>query len=241
MPMNHQQAGINKGVSESVYPKDILSDTAFQMCGLKAKGAWLQSLLYMWHDQTDSIKGTCHQLGLLWGCSEDEARDAITELRDNNVCDVTPCHKIVTLMSRRLNRRLQRRKGNTDRQKRKRSASDDNLSRSCHTHVPSEKGLSSSSSSISNNKECKIATTKEDNPTWLTPFMDLWNTHIGEFPFSKAARPLRDLVNKYPAKEVLAAFARYVKQPEKKFLSAANFKERYLTWSKPPKKRRDAI
>ena len=98
-------AGINKRVSEPVYPADILSDSAVLACGIAVRGAWFWCLLTMWHEKRHKVSGTPETFGRAWGCSEDEADRIIGELRGNKVCRVRKSHSLVTLVSRRLKRR----------------------------------------------------------------------------------------------------------------------------------------
>ncbi len=103
--MNHKESGINKRPSEAVYPADIISDTALQMCSLITFGAWMKCLLPMWRDKTSSASGTIKQFARKWGCSEEEVEDIINEIETTNVADVIKSNNNVTLVSRRLKRR----------------------------------------------------------------------------------------------------------------------------------------
>ena len=114
--MNHKEAGINKKVSEAVYPADIIGDTDLRMCSLLARGAWFESLLVMWRDKTDCVKGTPARLSRLWGCTLDETESIISELKEMNAGIVTESNGIVTLMCRRLQRRAKERKDGAKRQ-----------------------------------------------------------------------------------------------------------------------------
>jgi len=168
--MNHKDAGINKRVSEAVYPADILSDETLIPCELKTKGAWFWCLLIMWRTKTNSITKTVSQFARLWGCSEDDARDVIADMVANKPCVVTESPEGVTLLSRRLTNRKVSRKQASERKAAQRS-------RESHAPVPPEKPLpsisSSSSSSISTSpsRKKKIGTSLD----YTDQFLEFWN------------------------------------------------------------------
>lgn len=115
--MNNKEAGIKgKRVSECVYPKDILSDLAISMTTLLGRGFWYECLFHMWANDTDNITGTEKQLTSILRCSIQELRECVDELKHNKVCEVTKDNGIVTLVCRRLHRRILQRKGGAKRQ-----------------------------------------------------------------------------------------------------------------------------
>jgi len=105
-------SGVRKRVSEPVYPNDILGDTQLQMCTLTTRGAWFDSLLRMWADNTYELSGTNEELARIWGCTIDQTIAIISELNRRTPCDVTECRGIVTLTCRRLRRRHKQRDQN---------------------------------------------------------------------------------------------------------------------------------
>lgn len=146
--MKHNDAGIEKRISEAVYPADILSDTELFKCELLTRGAWFQCLLLMWRDKTDRVSGTPSQLARLWGCSEDQVNIIVLDLTLNKPCNITEQNGVVTLVSRRLERRLKAAKQAIERKRKQRhemSTWDVTLG---HT-VPSSSSSSSSSISTS--------------------------------------------------------------------------------------------
>ncbi len=107
MRRTNEDRGVRKRVSEAVYPADILSDGQLGMCTLPTFGAWMKCLLQMWHDDTDRIQGTPESLSRFWGCSCDEAKQVLAELRMHRPCEVldeTECNGVVTLVNRRRER-----------------------------------------------------------------------------------------------------------------------------------------
>jgi len=154
--MNHKDSGIKRRVSEAVYPKDILSEITLVMAPPDVKGAWAWCLLAMWDNDTDRVEGSYLEIGLFWGCSADEAKRLCEEIKRRKIGGVTLSHDYVTLMSRRLNRRLKEREQAKKRKRKERQ-------NKCHASVTGENGTSSSSSSISSsssvtNKSLGIAT-----------------------------------------------------------------------------------
>ena len=157
--MNHKQAGINKGVSEAVYPKDILSDSALRMCTLQTRGAWYECLLNMWHDRTYQITSTYPGFARLWGCDLGTAKEIIDELKRQEPCTVTKCDMHVTLLSRRLHRRQKERMNATERQKKHREeqeSQESNKDIKPETPLPSSSLPSSSSVSPSKDKKKRV-------------------------------------------------------------------------------------
>lgn len=156
-PQTNRDKGIEKQVSEPVYPSDILSDTELRKCSLLTRGLCYHSLFIMWRDKTDRITGRYDELARLFGCDEKSLRDAVTECNEKRPFDVSVRNGHVTLICRRLQRRHQERANNrkrAEKSRKKRRAGDDGnlLSRDNHgdgngSVTPTETLPSSSSSS----------------------------------------------------------------------------------------------
>ena len=147
---SQEAQGIDKRVSEPVYPADILAETSLQMASVAAKGAWLWTLVGFWRDKTDRLEGTSEEFGRMWGCSVEESERVIGELERRKVCDVVRVNGSVTLVSRRLARRSKLREDGALRKQRERDKGDVTpMSQDCHEDVQPKKGLPSVSSSVS--------------------------------------------------------------------------------------------
>lgn len=134
-----KEAGVDKRVSEPVYPSDILSDSALLMCSLETFGAWMKCLLSMWRDKQSYISATLVRFSRLWGVDNLKVEEIIYELETCKVCDVRKCNDNVTLICRRLKRREKTREQTRIRV--------NNYRR--NAKVTAEKGCPSISSSIS--------------------------------------------------------------------------------------------
>jgi len=150
---SHEEQGIHKTPSEPVYPADILADPAIQACPGLARGAWLQTLMILWRDGTDRIRGDVPTFGRLWGMTEEEVGQVIAAFRLHKPCEILRCHGNghnghgpVTLVCRCLRRQLKARAAAT---KRKRAEREREASRDGHAPVTAEKCPPSSSSSSS--------------------------------------------------------------------------------------------
>jgi len=141
--VSNKLSGINKRVSEPVYPADILSDSALRMCCIVTRGIWYECLLNMWRDKTHSITGTPKQLAVLFGCGDADVTLACRELCDTSASQVTYENGKVTLTCRRLERRGLGRVNGAKRTERWR-----NKRRSDGSVTPKKAAPSSSSSSI---------------------------------------------------------------------------------------------
>ena len=151
--MTHKQSGIDKRVSEAVYPSDILSDAHLRQCQLITRGAWYECLLTMWRDKSDSITGTNDSLARLWGCTIVDVEHIIQDLNNNNPCKVSLRHDTITLQSRRLARRNKQREQGRKRAITHRSRKSNALSNASVTQEKHPPSISSSiSSSISKPK-----------------------------------------------------------------------------------------
>lgn len=195
-------AGIEKQVIEAVYPADILADPAFMKSSLEAKGAWFICLLHIWREkpETGQVSGTFTELGRLWGCDAQTAEQLIDELKNNKVCNVTKRHRFVTLVSRRVARRVKAKKEAAKRQKLSR---ENRVSQECHNDKGVLKGGPSFSSSFSSSRvktpptplleksgvTAPKKTTLGDGSVgefdWRTP--GLWKLVVGQAP--KAWQP----------------------------------------------------
>ena len=157
--MKQKAAGINKRISEPVYPADILSETKLRMCSLLARGAWYECLLTMWRDKVYELTASVIGFSRMWGCSETQAVIVIEEFETYKPCDVllhvTHCNKkklesatIVTLTCRRLKRRHKERKDGANRVAEYRARQARNAQ--CNGNAQPSDPLPSSSVSFSN-------------------------------------------------------------------------------------------
>ena len=144
--MTNADRGIEKRVSEPVYPADILADTAIRLCGPVARCCWYETLFRLWRDDCADLTAKAEDLARVWGVTDSEACAAIAELDEKKVCRVTQRHGFVTLTSRRLERR---KKSQEQARKRKQAQRERERDTPCHAAVPDEKAASSSSSSVS--------------------------------------------------------------------------------------------
>jgi hypothetical protein len=79
----------------------------------------------------------------------------------------------------------------------------------------------------------KIGTNGHTNgrpDTWLTPFAQTWEKRAGKFPYGKAAKPLRELVDQYGEPQVLDRWLRYLTDNDPKYWSVNRFCETYHRW-----------
>ena len=107
--MNHKKSGIYKGVSEAVYPDDILSDQELMGADLATIGAWCGKVLTaMWRakPKTGTITDTIEGYARFWGCDVTEVERIIGVINARKIGTVSrPCPGKVTLTCRRLSRR----------------------------------------------------------------------------------------------------------------------------------------
>jgi len=115
---------------EPFFPADWLKAKDLRMCSLAARGAWIDFLSYMLASGVDHITGTVIDLARALGTTYEEAESAILELIHKGVCDsnvttetsrVTLRSTEVTLISRRLARKLKSRDNHAKRQARYRA------------------------------------------------------------------------------------------------------------------------
>jgi len=145
--MKQRMAGIYKGVSEAVYPNEILGDQELQGADLATRGAWCAKILpIMWRDKanggnvTDTLKGFAQ----FWGCSVREVSRIIGVIEARKIGIVSrDCHNNVTITCRRLSRRYKAREEARLRKQRERER------RTGHASVTGQKPPPSSSSSFS--------------------------------------------------------------------------------------------
>ena len=169
----HKAAGIRRKPSEAVYSADILSDKSYTLCSDIGRGLWCQTLLYIWHDNTDRLSGSLTDLVALWNTTPERARKGIFELITRAPCDVylngkkvsrdvTECpiesHDIVTLVNRRQQRALKDRKLARDR---KRAQRDRKASQNVTDDVTPPGTTPSSSSSFSVSERSTSLSTNE--------------------------------------------------------------------------------
>ena len=82
---------------------DWTGDMAVQQCSLEARGAWHETLCFFWHEGLFEWTGTTQEWARLWRCVTTTGRDAIAELHDRKVADLTMHDDgTVTIRSRRL-------------------------------------------------------------------------------------------------------------------------------------------
>jgi len=151
----NKKAGIEKRVSEPVYPSDILGDTDLMMCSNATFGVWMKCLLHIWRNDRPDVSGTYEQLARLWGCSVQDAGAAVDELKRQNVCDVTICNGIVTLCNRRKARAAKARRDGAERVAKYRARTRGNGNVTGEKALPSS-SLSSSSSSSEDSDESSL-------------------------------------------------------------------------------------
>ena len=139
------------------YPADWIRKTR----GLSpaAKGVWIDLICQMWWEADQcSISGSAQKLARICGCSSEELKIAIDELKNENICNVKgeingDCNAIVTLVSRRMRKDRDNRRNSAKRVEKHRKEkgekddkADDNAD--CNGDVtPKFDGSSSSSSS----------------------------------------------------------------------------------------------
>lgn len=143
MGRTHKQQGIEKRVSENVYPADILSDFELMSSPLDVFGAWMKCLLFMWRDKTDRVSNDWPSWGRIWGCADKDCRAIVDALKERKVCTVTHRNGKVTLISRRRQRMLKAKQKGAERAKRYREKQDR------HAPVTRKKHRPSSSLSLS--------------------------------------------------------------------------------------------
>lgn len=131
------------------YPADWMRKTR----GLSpaAKGVWIDLICQMWwEDDQCSITGSASKLARVCGCSASELVSAITELKNEKICDVNgefdgECNGVVTVMSRRMRKDRDNRENTRKRVQRHRNVQGKNGKR--NGNVTQMFDLSSSSSS----------------------------------------------------------------------------------------------
>ena len=139
----HEEAGIRKHVSEAVYQGDVLADKALQKCSPAAKGAWIWTWFQLSREGSYCETSTFAEWGRMWGCSAAAAKRIIEELEKTKPCNVTIRNGQVTLLSRRLRRKVKGRENARIRVQRHREK------QACNADVTGEKCSPSFSSSFS--------------------------------------------------------------------------------------------
>lgn len=81
-------------------------------------------------------------------------------------------------------------------------------------------------------EEKKLPTQRVGKDSWLTPFADVWEQHVGTFVFGKAAKPLKQVVDAIGQEEAVRVFQLYCEgATDKTKLSCARFAETYRALS----------
>lgn len=116
---------------------DWLLDKGLSRCSPATRGVWMDLLMHMHLDgRRGVLEGSIAQLGVLARCSPDAVLDALADLKNNGAAeitssgDVTDGHKIVTVMSRRMQREYRQRVGVVERKQKSR------MSQQCHGVEP---------------------------------------------------------------------------------------------------------
>lgn len=114
-----------KQIAEWWYPKDWLTDMELHKASATARGVWIDLLNHMMLNKTGSVTGTVDELAQLASCSPQDIDHFIEEVKRCKFAGVRTVvrrdsHKIVTVMSRRLTRKENKRKSSRLRQERHR-------------------------------------------------------------------------------------------------------------------------
>lgn len=107
---------------------DWLRDPQVARLSAEARGVW-RELLDLMHEQGPdvfSITGTVPQLARMCRMTFDETKRGIEEIEMHNVAAVTLCNSIVTVVSRRLKREVEKRQKGRERVKKHRERKADN-------------------------------------------------------------------------------------------------------------------
>lgn len=142
--MSNRKRGIYKGISEPVYPADILAERDLALAPLEVKGAWFWTLLHLWrtkaHSLTDSIDGFAAE----WRCCNADVTRIIGYIEAHKIANVTRlCNGDVTLTCRRLERRV------TERDRIRNAVAKVRCNENVTDHVTQKKPAPSFSSSFS--------------------------------------------------------------------------------------------
>jgi hypothetical protein len=107
------------------FATDWMGDAKLQRASLRAKGAWIQILAHMWHDGAFQISGTVEEFATtILHCPIRDAGVTLREIGDAGIAEVTTRGERICVMSRRLKREHDKRKGWRDRKKRQREGTD---------------------------------------------------------------------------------------------------------------------
>jgi hypothetical protein len=89
---------MSKAPSFQMYPGDWRRDTQVQMASFSTRGIWIEMLLCMWGaPERGKLEGSVGQISRLLGCTEREFTDAMKELKDTGIADVSvTCNANVT-------------------------------------------------------------------------------------------------------------------------------------------------
>lgn len=162
------------------YPRDWLSDPDLAQCSALTHGVWINLLASMHTGERSELTGTIGQLARLGRCTESEMTRFIAEAEATNFCDVTECHDLVTVSSRRLKRDERERKSAVSRQRKHREAvSDSAQSSERHADVTAKyqnvTSDSVSDSSLDQSSDTPETETKKHNQSPLRLQQPEWD------------------------------------------------------------------
>ena len=166
--MKQREAGISKGVSEPVYPNDIIGDRALMGADLAAFGAWMKFLLHCWRERQHSLTETLEGWSAVWNVDITEVERILGVIKTRKIGDVKhKCNDLVTLTCRRLQRRANERDRTSARVKKHRC----NAAVTSLYSLPSSSSSSSSSSSRLKKREREVVGSSTD-PARARPPID---------------------------------------------------------------------
>lgn len=108
---------MGKAPAFQFYPGDWIQDT--RILTPLTRGIWIDMLCFMWRSEDrGKLEGTPDQLSRLLSCKPSEISEAVQELRDTKIADVsvtkslhvTECNDLVTVINRRMYREERERK-----------------------------------------------------------------------------------------------------------------------------------
>ena len=101
-----KRQGIYKGVSEPVYPDDILSDQELQGAPPETRGIWCANILpVMWRDKNHTLTAPLAAFARRWGVDTETAQQIIDDIKTHKIGDVSQeCPQVVSITCRRLKR-----------------------------------------------------------------------------------------------------------------------------------------
>lgn len=144
---------MGKAPAFQFYVKDWLSDPELQCVSASTKGIWIDALCYMWEaPERGKLTGTKEELGKLLRATNGDFSTFMEDLKNHKFCDieynencdsVTPCHKKMTLINRRMVREEKAKDYHTLRQQRYREKkqSDARVTLPSSSSSPSSKNI----------------------------------------------------------------------------------------------------